>query len=412
MGIERKRRVVVTGMGLVTPLGCDLRAVWRKIARGESGAASLPEGVASSTGARYYCPVRDAFFTRDGRRHLSFALFAAAAAIKDAGLDLAAFRGAAGVSVGSSKGGLAALEGFCNVFRRRGMDAVNPGEFEAFVGTSAAVAVARRFGLKGPVSAPVAACATGAHAILNGWRMITGGEADMVIAGATESWITPLMLAGYRRMGILAVAASSPAGACKPYDTERCGFVPGEGSGIVVLEDGERARARGAGVYAELYGGAVGEDTFHITAPDPSGEELGYVIGEALRVSGVGSESIDYVNTHGTGTRLNDPSETRAIRMAFGRAAADLSLSSTKPMTGHLLGAAGSVEFIISIMALGRGAVPPTINLTRPDPECDLDYTPLVSRRRTIKNVVSISCGFGGQIGVLVAGKMKNDECN
>lgn len=407
MDVRVNRSVVVTGIGLVTPLGCDPGVMWQRIVRSESGAAMLPDGELSEAGARYYCPVRSAEFPQNGMRHVSFALRAAEDAFADAGLDVGDCRDRTGVSIGSSKGGFAALEGVCEAFHRSGPAAIEGSDFDLYFSRTAAAAVAgrRRFG--GPVSAPGAACATGAHAILIGGRMIMMGDADVVVAGATESCITPLLLNGYRRMGALATEAANPAEACKPYDARRNGFVLGEGCGVVVLEDRAHASARGARIRAELKGGATGEDTFHITAPDPSGAELARVISLALHRAGVNREEIDYVNTHGTGTLLNDPAETNALKIAFGDAASRVSLSSTKPMTGHLLGAAGSVEFIIALMALEHGVVPPTINLSEPDPLCDLDYTPLVARRREIGNVASISCGFGGHLGVLVAGRAK-----
>jgi 3-oxoacyl-[acyl-carrier-protein] synthase II len=373
--------------------------------RGESGAAALPDGPLGFTGARYYCPVTDEDFPSGGLRHISFALRAAESAVADAALVVADCRENIGVSVGSSKGGFMALEHACDALHEGRPGAIEREGFVAYYVGSAASAVTGRWRLGGPVVAPGAACATGAHAILAGRRMIMMGDVGIVIAGATESCITPLLLGGYRRMGVLATDTGSPAEACKPYDALRNGFVLGEGCGIVILEEGRHASARGARVRAELKGGAIGEDIFHVTAPEPSGVELGRVISAALCRAGVKREEVDYINMHGTGTRLNDPAETNAIKVAFGNAASLLSLSSTKPMTGHLLGAAGSVEFIIALMALERGVVPPTINLRHPDPRCDLDYTPLAAKRREIRNAVSISCGFGGHIGVLVAGR-------
>ncbi|MEJ2744805.1 MAG: beta-ketoacyl-[acyl-carrier-protein] synthase family protein [bacterium] len=407
MDVKMGRSVVVTGAGLVTPLGSDCGLVWRRLATGESGATTLPDGPLADTGARYCCPVIDAEFPRNGMRHISFALHAVESAIADAGLDVEDCRDGMGVSIGSSKGGFAALEDACNAFHRFGLAAIEDSAFELYFARTAASAVAGQWRLKGPMSTPGAACATGAHAILIGRRMIMMGEAEVVVAGAADSCITPLLLSGYRRMGALAVEAESPTDACKPYDARRSGFVLGEGCGIVILEEQAHALARGARIRAALKGGAAGEDVFHITAPDPSGIELGGVISTALGLAGVKPYEIDYVNTHGTGTRLNDPAETNALKIAFGDTASQVSFSSTKPMTGHCLGAAGSVEFIIALMALEHGLAPPTINLREPDPHCDLDYTPLVARRRKIRNVASISCGFGGHIGVLVAGRQK-----
>jgi 3-oxoacyl-[acyl-carrier-protein] synthase II len=320
-------------------------------------------------------------------------------------MSVAGRRGKTGVCLASSKGSFGTIEQLCRALHEVGPAAVDAAGFWRIYAETPAAVLARRLEIGGPLSAPVAACATGAHAIVVGRLMIMAGAADVVIAGATESCISPLLLAGYRNMGVLAADADSPAEACRPYDAGRDGFVLGEGSGIVILESVEHAAARGARVRAELKGGAIGEDIFHPTAPDPSGTAMSETISAALRGAHLRAEEIDYINTHGTATRLNDPSETRAVRTAFGEAARRISLSSTKPMTGHLLGAAGSVEFIIALMALEHGSVPPTINLRRPDPECDLDYTPRAARRRAVRNVMSISCGFGGQIAVLIAGR-------
>ncbi|MCX6353847.1 MAG: beta-ketoacyl-[acyl-carrier-protein] synthase family protein [Candidatus Aureabacteria bacterium] len=400
-----ERAVVVTGMGLVTPLGRDQEQVWSKLIAGASGAALLPEGALRDTGASYHCPVRDMEQEHAWSRSVSFARAAVESAIKDSGIELEACADRTGVCVGSSKGAIAALEEICRM-RHGGGYAAGEGEaFAHFYLKSAAQEIAGLFRLRGPVSAPMAACATGAYALLIGNRMIERGEADIVIAGGTDSCITPLLLAGYKRMGVLAGNGGSPQEACKPYDVRRNGFVLGEGCGIVILEEREHARARGAKILALFRGGAVGQDIHHALSPDPSGEAMAELIKIALVASHVGPERIDYINTHGTGTRLNDPAETRAIKAVFGAAASRLSLSSTKPMTGHLLGAAGSVEFIISLMALRHGVVPPTINLRCPDPECDLDYTPLAAKTRAIENVMSLSSGFGGHIGVLIAGR-------
>lgn len=405
MGVSERRAVTVTGIGLVTPPGCDEETVWRKLLRGESAAAFLPAGPLGDTGARYYCPVREATDHEGLSRHACFAVKAAGSAIRDAGLRAGTFEERAGVSVGSSKGAFSALEDICRA-RAEG----RPLPIEACARTlfhtgDAALAIARAWGLRGPAVAPMAACATGAHAIFIGGRMIARGEADIVLAGAAEACLSPLLLAGYLNMGVLATDPGVPAHACKPYDRRRAGFVLGEGAGVVVLEERGHALSRGARIRAELKGGAIGEDVHHMTAPDPSGEALAGVISSALGAAGLAPGEIDYVNTHGTGTRHNDVTEARALRAVFSGAADAPPLSSTKPVTGHLLGAAGSVEFIIALMALERGIVPPTINLRQPDQECDLDYTPLLPRERDMKHVMSVSSGFGGHIGVLIAGK-------
>jgi 3-oxoacyl-[acyl-carrier-protein] synthase II len=399
------RTVTVTGMGLVSPLGCDLVSVWGRTMRGESGAVLMPRRKSGGTGVPYYCPVTEERPAADCGRHLRFALTAAEAAVEDAGLDLGVTGLRVGVCIGTSKGELSCLEKACALLRQGKVNEIDRELLGSIAGASAASAVSARWKLKCPVGVPVAACATGAHAIFLGERMIRRGEADVVVAGASDSCLSPLLLAGYLRMGVLAVHGNSPAEACRPYDADRSGFVIGEGCGIVILEEEGHAARRGARVLAKLKGSAIGEDIHHATAPDPSGRALAGVITAALRSAGLTGEEIDYVNTHGTGTRLNDPAETRAVKRAFGAHASELSLSSTKPLTGHLLGAAGSVEFIISVMALGRGVIPPTINLRRSEPECDLDYTPLIAKKRDIRNFVSISSGFGGHIAALVAGK-------
>ncbi len=405
MGMNAGRAVVVTGIGLVTPLGCDPDTVWRRITSGESGAAFLPEGPLRDTGARFYCPVGDSRFEDTARRHVRFALDAAGAALRDAALDIAACRERAGISVGSSKNAYRALEEICGAYHRGGPGAVDADDAGCFFSNSPAASLAGRYRVAGPVTAPMAACATGAVAILAGMRTILAGGADVVLAGAAESCVTPMLLRGYLRMGVLAADGGLPAEACRPFDQSRRGFVLGEGCGMVVLEEERHARARGARPRARLRGGAMGGDGYHMTAPDPSGEALGAIIAEALRRSGVRPEEVQYVNAHGTGTRLNDPAETKGITRAFGPAARRLSISSTKPATGHLLGAAGAVEFIVALLALDRGVIPPTLNLRSPDPQCDLDCTPLEAKPRAMENALSISCGFGGQIGVLVAGR-------
>lgn len=405
MGLNRNAAVAVTGMGLVTPLGSDPGEVWQRLVSGESAAEEVPEGPLRDAGAMYYCPVQDAAFPCAGARHIAFAERAAAAAVRNAGLDTGKCRRRAGLCIGASKGAFPTLEMMCEALGEEGPEAVCREDFLNVYADSPAMAVALKCGIEGPICSPVSACATGAYAIAAGCVMIATGAADVVIAGGTESAFSPLLIAGYAKMGVLASQPCPPAEACRPYDVERDGFIPGEGSGIVVLERLEHAAMRGARVVAELKGWALGEDVHHMTAPDPSGQAIAAVIGRALKTGRLQPCEIDYVNMHGTGTRLNDPAETAAIKKAFGSAASGLSLSSTKPATGHLLGAAGSVEFIIALMALGRGIVPPTINLRNQDPECDLDYTPRVARGRGMRNVMSVSCGFGGQIAVLVAGK-------
>ncbi|MDD5557905.1 MAG: beta-ketoacyl-[acyl-carrier-protein] synthase family protein, partial [bacterium] len=307
--------------------------------------------------------------------------------------------GGTGVCIGSGRGGFASLERFSRDFIGGGPRAAGEDDWADAFGGGPAAAVARALRLRGPVLGPNAACATGAAAIAAGARMIATGMADAVLAGATESCLSPLLAAGYARMGVLA------ADACRPYDSERSGFILGEGCGVVVLEERAQAVARGARVRAVLLGWAEGCDGLSAAAPAPDGEALARVIAGAVRRAGIAPGDVGYVNTHGTGTRLNDPAETRAIRRAFGRAAGGLSLSSTKPATGHLLGAAGAVEFIIAVLAIERGVVPPTLNLRRPDPACDLDYTPLAARERPLGAAASVSCGFGGPLAVLVAGR-------
>jgi 3-oxoacyl-[acyl-carrier-protein] synthase II len=342
-------------------------------------------------------------------RHRLFALAAAAAALADAGLEPRGERSRMGISISSSKGAIGGLEDLCrHLPGRAGPGSVDVDGFTAFAGNGAAQAVAEALGGGMAVSTPVAACATGAHALLSGFRMIISGYADLVLAGATESCFTPLMLSGYRRMGVLAFEGDGPAAACRPFDLHRTGFIPGEGCGIVLLETETHARRRGAAPYAVFKGGAVGIDTFHMTAPTPSGEPLADLIGRALEYTQLTPDSVDYINAHGTATRVNDPVETAAIRKAFGASTA-VSISSTKPLTGHLLGAAGAVECIIAVLALRHGVIPPTINLTSPDPRCDLDYTPCKARTRTVRNALSISCGFGGHMGVVIVGAPEGD---
>lgn len=403
MDMSHDRRVVVTGVGLVTPIGNTSRTVWRNLIDGRS--AATVRSMRYTTGEVNYCccPVNDPRFTTAPARYLRFAQAAADAAIADARFDMESLPVTTGMSIGTSKGAFAGIEAAgCNAAAENG----DPPFIRCYRGGPAA-AIASGYHCTGPIVSPVAACATGTHALLIGHRMIASGRADVVLAGATEACICPSLCAAYRRMGALAEEVEQPSRACRPYDRNRSGFVIGEGAGIVVLENEEHALRRDARIRAEFRGGAMGQDIHHVTTPDPTGEATAAVLAHALDDAGVDVAGIDYINTHGTGTRLNDPAETRAITRAFGDRSRRLACSSTKPVTGHLLGAAGAVEFIISVLAMEHGIAPPTINLEEPDPECGLDYTPRTPAKREINSALSISSGFGGQVGVAVVSRYR-----
>ena len=411
-----RRRIVVTGMGTMSPLGNDVPTTWAAIMAGRSGVGPITKfdttGYRTTIGAEVkdFDPC-DHFSVKNARRLDPFVLFAVVAAreaISHAHLtfdDGLAERTA--VIIGSGIGGICTMTDQTILLHERGPTRVSPFVIPMILPETAASVVAIEFGLKGPNMAITSACATGANAIGEASEMIRRGVADVAVCGGTEAGVTPIALAGFSTMRAISRRNDEPKRASRPFDRDRDGFVMGEGAGILILEALEHAQKRGARIHAELIGYASNDDAFHITAPDQNGRGAAACMRLALASAGITPAQVDYINAHGTGTRLNDPIETRAIKAAMGDEAHRIPISSTKSMSGHLLGAAGSFEAILSIMALQTNKMPPTVNLDTPDPECDLDYVPHHAREAEIHIVVSNSFGFGGHNACLVFKEME-----
>lgn len=401
------RRVVVTGTGLVTPVGLDVPSTWEALLAGRGGAGPITHFDATDFSVRFACEVKD-FQPADyidrkevkrTDRYSQFALAASAQAMKEAGL-AESLDGVdperLGVVIGSGIGGISTFEEQHSRLLEKGNGRVSPFFVPMFISDIAAGLVSIRFGAKGPNYATVSACATGAHAVGNALRHIRAGDADVMIAGGAEASVTPMAIAGFANMTALSERNDSPETASRPFDQTRDGFVLGEGAGVLVLEELEHARARGATILAELAGYGATGDAYHITGQPDNHEGLGRAMRFALRDAGAAPDEVDYVNAHGTSTPLNDSNETRAIRAVLGQRADKVVVGSTKSMTGHTLGAAGAIEAVISTLVCRHGRIPPTINLRNPDPECDLDYAPEGARERSVALALSNSAGFGG----------------
>jgi len=402
------RRVVITGMGVVSPVGIGVDAFWTALTEGRSGIRRIsrfdpspfPSQIAGEvTGfdPPAHLARRDVVRTDP---FIHYALAAAQEASAHAKLDVAARSERIGVSIGSAMGGIAFLGAAYEALRGEGPEAVSPYAMPGFLANMAAGWVSMRVGARGPIAAATTACAAGAQAIGDAYRMIQRGEADVMLAGGTDALVHPLVLACFGALRALSRRNAEPAGASRPFDRERDGFVLAEGAGILVLEELEGARARGAHVHAELAGYGVSADAHHPTAPATEGPARAMTL--ALRDAGLAPEDVDYVNAHGSATPQNDANESRAIHQAFGSHARRLLVSSTKSMIGHLMGAAGAVEAIATVLALERGLVPPTINYRTPDPECDLDYVPNQARPARLQAAISNAFAFGGVNATLV----------
>jgi 3-oxoacyl-[acyl-carrier-protein] synthase II len=403
--------VVITGIGAITPLGLDRDATWQGLLAGKSGIGPITSFDASALPTRIAAEVHGfdpaehfpAKRIRRMARFSQFAVVAAREAVADAGL--------AGAEVDPERIGVvvnAAVAGFDTVeAATRGLLEPEPLAPSAYFVPSSltnmpACEIAIDLGAHGPVNASALACASGLYALLDARRLILSGEADVVVCGGTDAAITPAMFAGLVSMGALSERNDDPAGASRPFDADRDGFVFGEGAVILVLESAEHARRRGADPYAAVAGGALTSDAFHVSAPRPGGAHAAAAIGQAVRRSGVRPEEIDYVCAHGTSTKINDLTETLALRAALGPAADRLAVSAPKSMLGHLIGAAGSLNAMVCALAIREGIVPPTINLHRPDPECDLDYVPHQAREMPVRAALTNAFGFGGQNCVTV----------
>lgn len=409
-----RRRVVVTGLGLITPLGCGVQKTWEGICKGASGIDRITSFDASEYPVQIAGEVKDFnpedFIERKDIKKMDifiqYALGAGIMAVEDAGLkihDENADR--IGVIVGAGIGGLNTIERYHSVLLESGHRRISPFFIPMLIANLAAGHISMRFGARGPNSCVTTACAAGTHSIGEAFRLIQRGDADAMIAGGSESAITPLTIAGFANMKALSSRNDAPQKASRPFELERDGFVIAEGAGLVVLEELEAARRRGASIYAEIIGYGMSADAYHMTAPDPEGRGVVNCMRMALRDAGIEPEEVDYINAHGTSTPYNDKHETMAIKQVFGEHAYKLAVSSTKSMTGHLLGAAGGIEAAFCALALSQGIIPPTINYEYPDPECDLDYVPNHARHVDIRTVLSNSFGFGGTNASIVLTK-------
>jgi len=414
-----KRRVVVTGLGAVTALGCRIDELWQRVCQGESGIGPIEGFDASDFKVRFAGEVRN--FSTDGYlppkdakrldRFTQFAMVAAIDAVRDSGLDFASedqFR--CGVILGTGVGGLHEIEIQHMRLLEKGPDKVSPFTIPKLMVNAACGQVSIQYGLRGPSAAVATACASATNAIGEAVKAIQYDDADVMVSGGTEAAVTPMGISSFASMRALSTRNSDPPKASRPFDKDRDGFVLSEGAGLIVLEELEHARRRGARIYAEVLGYGVSADGGHITQPDENGSGAARAMRGALQDGKLSPEDIDYINAHGTATELGDIAETRAMKLVFGRHARKLAVSSTKSQLGHLLGASGGVEAILSIQALNRSLLPPTINLDTPDPECDLDYVPNYAREQTIRAVMSNSFGFGGHNATLIFGHVRNGQ--
>jgi 3-oxoacyl-[acyl-carrier-protein] synthase II len=404
------RRVVVTGLGLVTPLGMGVEKTWKALCAGESGIRRITKFDPTGYDAQIAGEVRDfdpaQFIEKKEIKKMDtfihYAVGASQLAVDDAGFKVTPEEAPqVGVYIGSGIGGLGSIEHYHSVLKEKGPGRVSPFFIPMTIINLASGQVAIRIGAKGPNSCAVTACATGNHCIGDAFRLIQRGDADVMVAGGAEAAVTPLGVAGFAASKALSFRNDEPTRASRPFDRDRDGFVLGEGAGVVVIEELEHARRRGARIYAEVIGYGLNSDAYHITAPPEGGEGAVRCMELALMDAGIGKDQIGYINAHGTST-MADAIETRAIKTVFGERAFHIPVSSTKSMTGHLLGAAGGIEAVFSILALFHGVLPPTINLENPDPVCDLDYVPNKARPAAVKAALSNSFGFGGVNACLI----------
>ena len=411
------RRVAVTGLGLVTPVGIGTEETWQALLGGVSGIGPITRFDASEFTTRFAGEVKGFEPTRwisarEARSSMSdlfiqFAMAAGTMAMDDAGLVLEGELGErTGCFIGSGMGGVATLEATHLALQAKGpRHGISPFFVTQIIINLAAGQLSIKYGAKGPCYGQVSACSSGAHAIGDALRLIQRGEADAMICGGSEAVVTPLGVGGFAAMRALSTRNDAPALACRPFDLDRDGFVLSEGAGVLVLEELEHAKKRGARIHAILEGYAANADAHHITAPAEEGEGVQRCMRTALADAGLGVDSIDYINAHGTSTKMNDATETLAIKKVFGDHARKLMISSTKSMTGHLLGAAGGVEAAFTALTVARGQIPPTINYTTPDPDCDLDYVPGVAREVKVGHALTNSFGFGGANATLIFGR-------
>jgi 3-oxoacyl-[acyl-carrier-protein] synthase II len=402
-----ERRVVITGIGVVSPVGNDLESFWESLKAGRSGItrytafdsekfdSKIAGEVRAFEPAPFYKSPKD---VKRSDRYTQLAVAASKMSLDDSGLDLAAVDlDRAGVMIGSGVGGLATMEEQVTKMALKGPDRTSPFMIPMMISNMASGFISMEHGLRGPNMAIVTACATANHCMGEAWRIIKFGDADVMLTGGSEACIVPVGIAGFCAMRALSTRNDEPERASRPFDQDRDGFVMGEGAGVIILEEYEHAKKRGAKIYCELAGYGLTADAYHMSAPLPGGEGAARCMHMAMKHAKVNPEEVDYINAHGTSTPVGDICETKAVKHAFGEyARRGLLVSSTKSMTGHLLGAAGAIEMAASVMAMRDGIVPPTINLDNPDPECDLDYVPHRAREKKVKIAISNSFGFGG----------------
>ena len=406
-----KRRVVVTGIGMISPLGVGNEATWQGLVEGRSGIGPITKFDASAYSARIAGEVKgfdpetwiDKKEVKKSDTFIHYAIVAAQMAVDDAKLDTKALDpDRVGVIIGSGIGGLPLIEQMHQKLIERGPSRISPFFIPGLIVNLATGQISIRFNARGPSSAPATACATGAHAVGDAFKIIQRDDADVMFAGGSEAVVTPLAVGGFAAMRALSTRNDEPERASRPWDKERDGFVMGEGAGVLILEEREHALARGATIYCELTGYGMTSDAYHITSPSEDGEGMSRVMKRALKDAKLEPTDIQYINAHGTSTPVGDRIETKAIKTVFGDYAYKVAVSSTKSMTGHLLGAAGGLESAIAALTVKTGIIPPTINYENPDPECDLDYVPNKSRQAEVTNVLSNSFGFGGTNATLI----------
>lgn len=406
-----KRRVVVTGIGLITPLGIGTEQTWDALINGRSGIGPITRFDASDQASQIAAEVKDfnpeQWFEKKQVKNLDpfvqYAVAAADIAWKNSGLSISEQNiNRVGVITGCGMGGLPTIEEYHSILTSKGPRKITPFFIPRVIPNMPSGHISMRIGCKGPNLSQTTACAAGTHAVGEAFRHIVYGDCDAAITGGTESVICPLAVGGFSAMKALSTRNDAPTAASRPFDRDRDGFVISEGAGMMVLEELEAAKRRGATIYAEIIGYGQTSDAYHIAAPPENGEGAARCMAAALRDAGVNPEDVDYINAHGTSTPLNDKCETLAIKSVFGTHAHKLAVSSTKSMTGHMLGAAGGIEAAFTVLSLHHGVLPPTVNLENPDSDCDLDYVPLVARKVAIETAMSNSFGFGGTNGVVV----------
>jgi 3-oxoacyl-[acyl-carrier-protein] synthase II len=414
-----KRRVVITGLGVVTPLACKVDALWKKVLDGESGIHPIKLIDTSTFKVKFGGDVYDwdpsGYITpkevKRIDRFTQFALVAGTDAINDSGIDFSkedAYR--CGVILGSGVGGLSTMENQVERLLTKGPDRVSPMTIPKLMLNAAGGHISIQYGMKGPNYTVATACASATNAIGDALKTIQYDDADVMISGGTEAAVTPMGISAFANMKALSERNDEPHRASRPFDLDRDGFVMSEGAGVVVLEELEHAKARGARIYAEVIGFGASGDAGHITQPDAEGAGAALAMERALRDGKLSPDEVDYINAHGTSTPLGDKAETKAVKLVFGDHAPKLSISSTKSHLGHSLGASGGIEIVLTAMTLNDNTAPPTINLETPDPDCDLDYTPLTPKEREINVAMSNSFGFGGHNASVVIGTLRNGQ--